>query len=309
MKRGLMIAICMLLATSCQQEPNKPDVQQISSPEVAKVGGVAIHESDIDAEMELLPESLRHLKSDPEARKRVLASLIRRQVLSQKAEELGLDHDPRVHQRIDRARNSILIQAVEDWQMTNLKQPGEAEIKQYYDTHRDEFTIPEQIHARHILVATEEQAQQILKLLKRPNADFAALAAQYSLDDSNKSRGGDLNWFSRGIMVKSFEDAAFALKDPGDRTGPVKTEFGWHIIELLGKRPASLKSLDDAREEIRNNLLEAQLDAWIDDLTSHASVHILLPSYADSEKLKLQAEPAPETPAGLEPASRQNPNN
>ncbi|HXH71590.1 MAG TPA: peptidylprolyl isomerase [Mariprofundaceae bacterium] len=291
MIRGLMIAICLLSATACQQQTSKPEAPQATSPVVAKVGGVAIHESDIDTEMELLPEELRHLKSDPEARKRVLASLIRRQVLSQKAEELGLDTDPRVHQRIERARNSILIQAVEDWQMTNLKTPTEAEIKQYYDTHRDEFTVPEQIHARHILVATEEQAQQILKLLKRPNADFAALAAQYSLDDSNKSRGGDLNWFSRGMMVKSFEDAAFALQNPGDRTGPVKTEFGWHIIELLGKRPASLKSLDEAREEIYNSLVEAQLNAWIDDLTSHASVHILLPAYANSEKLKLQPEP------------------
>lgn len=288
MLRRLTLVTLILLAAACQKETTPPQIQPIDSPAVARVGSTIIHESDIDAEMELLPESLRHLKSDPEARRRVLATLIRRQVLSQKAEELGLDTDPVVHQRINRARNTILIQAVENWQMTNIKAPTDVDIKQYYDTHREEFTVPEQIHARHILVATEDQAKEILQLLKRPNADFAALAAQYSLDDSNKSRGGDLNWFSRGMMVKAFEDAAFALKNPGDRSEPVKTKFGWHIIELLGRRPASIKSLDEAREEIRTNLQEQQLNNWIEELTSNASVHILLPMYTDSDKLKLQ---------------------
>jgi len=289
MIRTLSIAFCTLLLAACQQEPSLPaGTQPDSTPAAARVGAATIHESDIDAEMELLPEALRHLKSDPEARKRVLASLIRRQVLSQKAEELGLDTDPAIHQRIARARNNILIQAVEQWQMTNMQQPTETDIKAYYDSHLDEFTIPEQIHARHILVANEEQAQEVLRLLKRPHADFTALAAQYSIDDSNKSRGGDLNWFSRGIMVKSFEEAAFALQNPGDRTGPVKTEFGWHIIELLGKKPSSLKTLEDAHDEIRNTLEEQKLDAWIEKLTSQASIHILLPVYADSPRLDMQ---------------------
>ncbi|MFQ5581651.1 MAG: peptidylprolyl isomerase [Mariprofundaceae bacterium] len=273
--------LCLLLTLSaCQQQNEALPAQEIKmGPVVARIGGHALYESDIDAEMNALPESLRHLRNDSQARAQVLQSLIKRQILSQRAQELGLDADPAVHQSIVRARDAILIRALEEWQLNHLPKATELKISAYYNEHPDEFTIPEQIHARHILVASEKKAWEILKALKRKKADFASLAATHSLDDSNKSRGGDLNWFSRGIMVKPFEEAAFALNKAGARSKPVKTQFGWHIIELLGKRPANRKSLEEAREEIITILQQQSLAGWIDKMTTQASVKVLRPEY------------------------------
>ena len=148
----------------------------------------------------------------------------------------------------------------------------------------------EQIHARHILVGSEKLAWKILKKLGRNRESFDVLAATHSLDDSNKSRGGDLNWFPRGIMVKAFEKVAFTLKEHG-LSKPVKTQFGWHVIEVLGKRPAHIKSLNESRDEITNLLQQKGLDQWIDKLILKADVTILKPEYQMADQEVEEAAP------------------
>jgi len=101
-------------------------------------------------------------------------------------------------------------------------------------------TTAEQVHARHILVKTEEEAKSVLERLKA-GEDFAALAKELSTDTSSK--GGDLGWFPRGQMVTEFEEAAFALQ-PGETSGIVQTSYGYHIINLLERDPN--RPLDEA---------------------------------------------------------------
>jgi len=118
----------------------------------------------------------------------------------------------------------------------------------------------EQVWARHILVPDEAQAITITERLNN-GEDFVALAAEFSTDTSNKDKGGDLDWFGRGAMVKEFEDAAFALQ-VGEISQPVQTTFGWHIIQALGHedRPLTAEEYQSLREERFTEWLTAQRD-------------------------------------------------
>jgi peptidyl-prolyl cis-trans isomerase D len=147
----------------------------------------------------------------------------------------------------------------------------EARIAEYYQTHQQEFQSPEEVKARHILLRPEslgedawgqarKRAEAVLAKAKAPGADFAALAREYSEDPGSKESGGDLGWFSRGRMVKEFEEAVFAAR-PGEVTGPVRSQFGYHIILVEDKRPARTKPLSEVREVIRFKLTENLADA------------------------------------------------
>jgi len=278
-----LLPILIVCIAGCEEQTEIGTTDLDPTPIVAKAGGVTFRESDIDREIRSMPGSLQHIGSDPVARGQILHVLVRRSILSQKAQEIGLEKDPLIASQIMRARNTILIEALENWQTSQITPSGDKEIEAYYKEHLTDFTIPEQIHARHILVGSEKLAWQILKKLKRNRDSFEALAATHSLDDSNKSRGGDLNWFPRGIMVEAFEKAAFSLKEKG-LSRPVKTQFGWHIIEALGKRPAHIKSLDEARDEIHALLLQEALDQWVDRLIAKTNVSIVKPEYRIDEE-------------------------
>jgi len=143
---------------------------------------------------------------------------------------------------------------------------SDKEIKEYYDQHMDRFTEPEKIEARHILIrpdmknkdqegakkAARKKAGEILERIKA-GENFATLARKYSGDPGSAKKGGSLGWFPRGVMMKSFEDAAFALKT-GEISGIVETPFGFHIIKLEGRKPAVVKPLSRAGAEIRKAL-------------------------------------------------------
>ncbi|MDQ6954459.1 MAG: peptidylprolyl isomerase, partial [Mariprofundaceae bacterium] len=274
--------LCVWLS-ACQEESGAPVSTNIRQTPVAQVGEQIIYKEDVDAELRGLPDNFQYLSQNNLAQKKVLDTLIRRTALSQQAFLLGLDQDPLIHREIQRSRDSIMIGALRDWELVQIPTPDAEAIQQYYDQHISSFTIPEQIHARHILVRQKSDALEIIQQLKDQQEDFATLAISLSIDDSNKSRGGDLNWFPHGIMVPAFEKAAFALKNEGDISPAVKTQYGWHIIELLGKRPAYKQTLAESKEEILQILRQQVLDAWMDKLVQESQVNIIAGSSDQSE--------------------------
>ncbi|MBU4284049.1 MAG: peptidylprolyl isomerase [Nanoarchaeota archaeon] len=139
-----------------------------------------------------------------------------------------------------------------------------SEVKEYYNNNENEFITPEQVRARHILVNSSNEAESILKELK-DGADFIELAKEKSTCPS-ASQGGDLGYFSRGQMIAEFEDSAFALK-VGELSPVVETQFGYHIIKLLDKKPETVIKLEDAMQDIEEKLkLEKQNIAFADYL-------------------------------------------
>jgi foldase protein PrsA len=122
------------------------------------------------------------------------------------------------------------------------------EVEDYYQAHKEEFGQPEQVRARHILVDTKQEADNIRAKLDS-GADFATLALQYSKDQQTKNRGGDLGYFTKGEMMREFEEAAFALQ-PGETSDPVETLYGYHIIRVEDHKQAVIPPLGDVRNEV-----------------------------------------------------------
>jgi len=147
----------------------------------------------------------------------------------------------------------------------------EAELRAYYDEHVEEFLEGEQASARHILFrlapdATElEQGEAELRAngvasIAHSGADFAALVAAHSDDPGSKDLGGDLGWFGRGSMVPEFEDAVFSAK-PGEIVGPIRSQFGYHIIKVEGFRPEHRQPFEEVEEQVRSRVLEGRATA------------------------------------------------
>jgi peptidyl-prolyl cis-trans isomerase D len=134
--------------------------------------------------------------------------------------------------------------------LARLEPVTEAEVKAAYDARAAEFKIPEQRRASHILVKTKEEADKILAELKKSPGRFAELAKKHSDDTGSAAKGGDLEWFSPGMMVKPFEDAVFAMKKEGEIAGPVQSEFGFHVIRLTGIKPGKARPMEEVRKEL-----------------------------------------------------------
>ncbi len=177
--------------------------------------------------------------------------------------------------------------------LSDLNIPEE-KLKAYYEQNKNKYIEPMQVHARHILISTKERtiqeaqelALQLLERLKK-GEDFAKLAREYSDDPGSKEKGGDLGWFKRGQMVETFENAAFEAV-PNVPVGPVQTQFGLHIIEVLEKKPERLKSFEEVKEDIlkQMGLPEARKVAkkWLEE---HLEDIKKYPDIPDNVKKKL----------------------
>ncbi|MDP9743415.1 UNVERIFIED_ORG: foldase protein PrsA [Bacillus sp. B2I3] len=131
------------------------------------------------------------------------------------------------------------------------------EISTYFEDNKDTFAQAEQVEASHILVEDEKTAKKVAKELAA-GGDFAKLAAEYSTDTETADNGGSLGYFGKGDMVEEFEDVAFNL-DINKVSDPVKTEYGYHIIKVTGKKEAKKANLEDSKEVIKETLLSERL--------------------------------------------------
>lgn len=230
---------------------------------VATVNGTKITLGQMVALRESLPPEYNSLPDDV-LFKGIFDQLIQQEVLAQSVKTLGprematMENDKRGYIS-GLAVQGIIKEAVTD----------EALQKAYDEKFKDAKPQTE-YHASHILVATEEEAKALKDQLAG-GADFAELAKAKSTDTGSGAQGGDLGWFGLGMMVKPFEDAVVAAK-VGEVTGPVKTDFGYHLILVKETRIAAKPTLDQLRDELAKQVEDAAIKAKIDELTKGATV-------------------------------------
>ena len=154
----------------------------------------------------------------------------------------------------------------------------EDDERDYFAANQAAFNIREQVEARHILLNSIEEAEEVLQMLE-DGADFAALAGEYSKDQSSAIQGGNLGFFERGRMVPEFDEAAFSL-EPYQHSEIVESQFGYHIIEVLERQDARDVAFEEVRDEVRERmtleLLSGKMGEQIDLLWQAADVEYFL---------------------------------
>ena len=165
------------------------------------------------------------------------------------------DANPAEFRLPERVRAEYVVLSAE--QLARAEPVSDADLKEAYQNRLAQMTESEQRRASHILVKTRDEALQVEAELKKSPARFADLAKKQSQDPGSAEKGGDLGWFGRGMMVKPFEDAAFGMKQ-GETSGPVQSDFGFHIIRVTGTKAAKARSFEDARAEIEAELKKAR---------------------------------------------------
>lgn len=232
-------------------------------------GGASVTAEEVLADAARLPPAAQaQVLERPGDVAQYAQNLVVRRELARQAEAEGLDRDPKVAAALRAARERVLFEAA----LAHAQgSPPEQEAlerlaRNQYDAAPEKFDNPEQVRASHILIAAkscepEARARELLAKAREPGADFAALAKANSDDPGSASRGGDLGLFGRGKMTAPFEAAAFALKQPGELSDVVKTDFGYHIIRLEERRPASRQPFEAVREGLVKSIAESEARA------------------------------------------------
>lgn len=271
-------AIALPLATSAKD-----------SNVVLKLDGRPYSINDIEREVRLSmpldkPSDFTLDENDDEMRRNVARTIVQRHVLRKALEESGIDKDPEMLERLNIMKERFLVEAFLNKKVPTLV--SDSDVKAKYDEAIKALGDKKEVHARHILVETEEEAKKISEKLKKNPADFEKLANENSKDPGSKTQGGDLGYFTYDQMVPEFSKVAFEL-EKGAISDPVKSDFGWHIIKSEDKRKLEIPPLKDLEPQLRASLEQEAFYNYVKGLITATDVEYynhegkVLPLYDD----------------------------
>ncbi len=301
----LCCAVAAIAGPVFAQQPAKPPASKPAAPApkaadgpkdpiVATVNGQQIHLSELEIAQQSLPQQYRNMPLSA-----VFPALLDRIVDSKLVEQDGRKNKVTDDPAFKRRMAFVEEQVIQDFWLQKqiaLKVTPE-KMRQTYEERLKSMPAEEEVHARHILVATEPEAKAIISDLKKGTA-FDKLAKEKSTDKASGAEGGDLGWFKKTDMVKEFADAAFALKKGELTDNPVKTQFGYHVIQLEDRRQAPPPSFEEMSDQIRQDLARETVTAMLNQLRAGAKIEKF-----NMDGSKPAATPAPPAPAAPAPAT------
>jgi peptidyl-prolyl cis-trans isomerase C len=252
-------------ATASSAEPPAPTPSTV----VATVGGEQITEADLAFAYEDMGQQVQQIPPD-QVRAVLLAQVIDLELFAQAGHAANVENDDLYKMRLSYLVDRALRRAYTKSQISDTITADM--IKAEYDKQVAAMPAQDEVHARHILVSSQDDAKAIKAQLDA-GADFATLAKEKSIEPGAKDSGGDLGYFTPDKMVKPFADAAFALK-VNEISQPIQTQFGWHIIEVLDRRPAAKPTLQDMTPQIAQQLYVQAYTAMFDQLRAKSTVDI-----------------------------------
>jgi len=306
MKLNSLVISSLLALAACKSEHK--------GPVVATVGNESITADDLKRRLDETSPFLRARYNTLDRKKEFLENMIRNELLAQEAQRQGFDKSPAVKEQAKRAMIQELIKKQLDERLSGAD-IADGELKKFYDAHLDDFVKPERARVFHILFAAKDakekaaakkHAAELLKDIEarekkgEVNA-FLTAAIKESKDQLSAPMGGDLRFLSRDELAKAYNPelaaAAFELKNPGDKAGPLETPAGVELVKLQVKTVALNRSFEDSKESIRGRMARErrsrEYDDWMKKLRENAKVSI-----NDAELDKVQVESAL-TPPGM----------
>jgi len=269
--RLLALGVVLALAACSKTATDKPAAAAAAAP--AKPPLVTVNGKPISDQLfeDYVQAVARKPSSElPQAdRDQIKENLVRITLIAEQAEKDGLTKDPEVATRLELSRLNLLQQASAQKYLKE-RTPTEEELRAEFDAQVAATPLIE-YHARHILVSSEDVAKKVIDQLKG-GADFANLAKRLSADKGSAVKGGDLDWFAPNAMVKPFGDALALLKNGEVTKTPVQTEYGFHVIQLLGTRDRTPPAYDDVKERLSQIVLGKKFKAYSDEMIKNAKI-------------------------------------
>lgn len=264
----------------------RPPIDE-DDPILARIDGRYVHLSEIEATARaggfLRPDEVLTPKTAFE--RNLVEAYVEQRLLARAALDTGLQRSPSVSRRVNAARDRVLAAAYMDERIRDAVTPDA--VERLYKSQSDVTRLGDEVRARHILVETGEEAEEIVALLEG-GADFGELARTRSLDRATAPLGGEIGWFTRSMMTPVFARAAF-VAGPGELAAPFQTEFGWHILEVLDRRPTSAVPFDDVRGPIEDFLRMRTIEGALRQLEEESQVVYFRPE--EARRLPASAPP------------------
>ena len=260
MKKWILVAMLVGCVAACTKDKADQEDRVVAPPAddtsaeppadaLVVVNGIPVTKEEFLIYIEPYPN---RMKGNLQGREYVINALTDQILLEGEAKRMGLDSDSDYRRKVDSYRrnllNNMLFESINqgEFQVT----PNEA--KKYFEAHPEEFDRPAKAHVRHILVATEKEAKDLLKKIRK-GASFEQMAKQHSMDLSTRDRGGDLGPFDRSQRPE-LAPAAFSISKPGGIAGPVKSQRGFHLLQLVRSIPAKKETLEQVRDSLMSRL-------------------------------------------------------
>jgi len=299
MKKVLICLIAFLFVFSCAKKDNGKVLVNIDSDTITL--------EEFNKELDKIPMNMKMLVATQSGKKTYLDRLIMKKLLLREAAKGKIEGEAEFQNRLADIKEQLLIESLLKKKIAADSQLTDDDMKKYYDTNKEKFKKEKEINTRHILLKTEEEAKQIMEKLQK-GEDFIELSKKYSIDPNAKASGGEIGFHPKGTLLPEYEAAAFKLTKVGQVAGPVKSQFGYHIIRLEGAKPPAYVSFDEVKDFIRQQLIQDKqkelLEKYIEDLKKAAKITIneeLLKEEKPAVPGKQEKAEKPTTPEKQEP--------
>jgi peptidyl-prolyl cis-trans isomerase C len=249
-KIGYVVAVAciFLLAGAAVLSAQETATKQKDAERVlVKFGNEVITQEYFNVLYNDIPPSAKSKWQGPDGKRKLLTEIITVKLLSAEARRLNLDKDPVAAARIQSAVDQTLAREYQGFLVSQIE-VSDAEVKAFWEQHKERFNTPEQARAGHIVVKTEAEAEAVKAELAK-GRDFAEVAKEKSFGPE-REKGGDLGWFKRRALIKPLDEAVFSLKEE-EVSAPVKTDAGYHFLKLYERKPAVEKPYEEVQENVR----------------------------------------------------------